>query len=103
VLLCEGTPRYGVVALQADFVKINLLTAHDLIAIDMRIPAAFYSRPYIAIAISEELYVGHVIFYLFFRPQIFRCPWADFRETLPHGTVFFLKYFISYMGVHMCP
>jgi len=77
-----------VVALQADFVKINLLTAHGLIAIDMRIPAAFYSRPYIATAISEELYVGHVIFYLFFRPQIFRCPWADFRETLPHGTVF---------------
>ena len=31
-----------------------------------------------------------VIFYFlkfFFRPPIFRHPWADFRETLPHHAV----------------
>jgi len=32
--------------------------------------------------------------YLFFRPPIFRRPWADFRETLPH-TLYILKLSIS--------
>ena len=44
---------------------------------------------------SERLlYFGHVIylfiylfFRFFFRPPIFRRPWADFRKTLPHDAV----------------
>jgi len=40
---------------------------------------------------SERLLCfGAVIFYffkVFFRPPIFRRPWADFRETLPHDAV----------------
>jgi len=28
-----------------------------------------------------------VIFWSCFRPPIFRRPWADFRETLPHNAV----------------
>jgi len=36
------------------------------------------------------LYFGRVIFYFkifFVRPPNFRCPGADFRETLPHHAV----------------
>jgi len=41
---------------------------------------------------------GRVIY--FFRPPIFRRPWANFRETLPHDAV---CPEIVYRGVHMCP
>jgi len=69
----------------------------------------FYSRPYIAVATSEDsyilvvslqsptyrssnsrrlLYFGRVIFlFSFFQSTDFRRPWADFRETLPHDAV----------------
>jgi len=54
----------------------------------------------IAIAIAKTVLFWSCYF-IFFPPQIFRHPWADFRETLPHdGCV--LKYFISYVGVHTC-
>jgi len=46
-----------------------------------------YRRPRIAIAISAECHILVVLFSSFFRPPIFRRPWADFRETLPHDAV----------------
>ena len=41
--------------------------------------------------VAEGCYVLVALFFyflkFFFRPQIFRRPWADFRETLPHDVV----------------
>ena len=53
------------------------------------IVSAFYSRPRIASAIAEDCYilVVFLLFYFFFRPPNFRCPWADFHENLPHDAV----------------
>jgi len=45
----------------------------------------YYSRPRIALAISEDLHFTRVS--SFFRPPIFRRLWADFRETLPPDAV----------------
>jgi len=53
---------------------------------------------------ERVLCFGGVIFYFlkfFFRPPIFRRPWADFRETLPHHAVcaeiVYLLYGCSYV------
>jgi len=63
--------------------------------------AVSYSRPRIAPAIAEDCYDFAVLPYFFFRPQIFRRPWADFRETLPHDAVcseiFYVLYGCSYV------
>ena len=54
---------------------------------------AYYSLSRIAIAYrfsdTEDCYILLVlfIFIIFFRKQIFRRPWTDFRETLPHDAV----------------
>ena len=61
----------------------------------------YYRRPRIAAAIAEDcmLYFGRVL--SFFPTQIFRRPWADFCETLPHDAVcseiFYLLYGCSYV------
>ena len=44
-------------------------------------------------------YFIYYLIFFYFLPQIFRRPWADFRETLAHNAI--LKYFMSYMGVYM--
>jgi len=50
---------------------------------------------------TDTLIANILVFYLF-RPPIFRRPWADFCETLPHDAVC-PEIFISYRGVHTCP
>ena len=62
----------------------------------------YYSRLRIAPAIAEDCYILAVFYLFYFPPQICRCPWADFCETLRYERCV-LKYFISYMGVYMCP
>jgi len=62
---------------------------------------SFYSRPRIASAIAEDCYILVVLF-CFFPPQIFRHPWADFCETLPHHAMCSEIFYLLY-GVHMCP
>jgi len=60
-----------------------------------------YSRPHITAAIVEDCYVFAVLFF-YFPSQIFRRPGLIFAK-LCHTTRYVLKYFMSYMGVHMCP
>jgi len=53
-------------------------------------PVTFQSRLLQSPAIAEDCYILVVLFIyflVFFRPPIFRRPWADFRETLPHDAV----------------
>jgi len=47
---------------------------------------------------SEDCYILVVLF-SFFRPPIFRRPWADFRETLPHDAI--CPEIV--LSVHTCP
>jgi len=40
-----------------------------------------------AIAVAKTVIFWSYYLFFYFRPPIFRCPWADFRETLPHNAV----------------
>ena len=60
-----------------------------------------YSRPRIAPAIAEDCYILAVL-YLFSHHRFFDVPGPIFAK-LCHTTRCVLKYFISSMGVHMCP
>jgi len=63
----------------------------------------YYSRLRIAPAIAEDCYILAVFYLFYFPPQIFRRPWADFRETLPHDAVHVLKYFYLLYGCSYVP
>jgi len=47
----------------------------------------YYSHPFIASVIANTVMFCRVIF-SFFPSPIFRRPWANFHETLPHVAVF---------------
>jgi len=62
-----------------------------------------YNRPHITPAIAEDCYILVVLFsFLFYHRRFFNVPRPIFAEVY-HTTRCVLKYFISYVSVHMCP